>query len=115
VRAQGIYFVRDSFHLDPDALFNKHVKWSDAGDKYVLEVTRQAVREDIECSRGQPYNESIDKYRSNIRYRIPAQLAKLDFDRAQIIKDNFPNRTLNVIQPPINVPHTLSWPRTPTL
>ena len=59
--------------------------------------------------RGKTFNQAADNYRAHVKDRVPALLDKLDFDRAQIIKDRFPNRKLNAVTPAVDIPRTLSW------
>jgi hypothetical protein len=45
VRAQGIHRPRDLLNINPQALFDKHIKWSDAGTKHVQIMSRKAVQQ----------------------------------------------------------------------
>src|SRR6516162_8303069 len=92
-----------------EALFNKHIAWSDAGTKFVIDMVRKAVSEDRERYRGQPFHSSTDTYRAGIKDRVPYLLSRLEFDRSQVIKDNFPLRKLTPVPSPITLSGKLHW------
>jgi hypothetical protein len=41
IRRQGLHRARDLLTLNPKELFEKHVKWSDAGESYVRKIMRK--------------------------------------------------------------------------
>jgi hypothetical protein len=91
VKDQNIRRPLDLLNIDPKALFDKHVKWSDAGAKHVQIMTRKAVRN----------GQNPKLIRSTMR--------QLGRDRAQYVKDNFPKRKLQAIAPPFSIPAKLTW------
>jgi hypothetical protein len=113
IRRQGIRSIRALITINPKALLDKHVAWSDvtnAADRYVLKVTRRAVQEDRERYCGRETSTFVDRYRASIKYRVPGLLLdKLHLDRAQIIKHHLPTRKLPAVMPVIAVPMKLSW------
>jgi hypothetical protein len=91
VKAQGVHRPLDLLDINPQALFAKHVRWSDAGAKHVQIATRKAAR------KGQ--NPRMLGY----------QLRRLGYDRAQYVKDTFPDRKPRQIPPPFSIPISLNW------
>jgi hypothetical protein len=109
IRRQGIRSIKDVVALNPDKLFARHVKFTDAGELYVVKTTREVVRDDREKYRGRETSEFTDRYRSNIPRMVRGLLHRLGRDRSQYVKDVFGHRKINVIEPPFSVPHELTW------
>jgi hypothetical protein len=111
IRRLDIYRVSDLFGINPRDLFNKHVAWADAGDKHIWDTIRKSLKHERLHQRTEEASDFVDRYRSSLAPRFYHQIVdRLHFNRAQVFKDRFPNRKLNVISPAINIPTILSWP-----
>jgi hypothetical protein len=110
-RRQGISSVKDLINVDPSALFGKHVKWTDTADKHVAKIVRQAVKEDRDRYIGrQTTSVFTDKYGANTHRRITTGiLHRLGYDRAQVVKDEYPHRVVKAITPAFAIPTQLTW------
>ena len=109
IRANGIHSISDLIDLDPNALFNYHVKWTDVGDRFVQNVVRTAVREDRKRYAGIETSESVDRYRAAIPHRVKALLQRMGTDRAQVVRDSNPRRQANALPMPLSIPTCLTW------
>ena len=89
IRREGIRRVRDLIHIDPNALYSKHVKWTLAAEDYVPKAVRRAVQEDREKYRGKDVSAFLDRYRSNIAQRVRWVLER--YTCAQSLKDKYPH------------------------
>lgn len=70
IRRQGIHRVRDLININPSALLEKHVRWSDDADRHVSEVVRRAVKADCEKYRGRKTSALMDRYRADRHRRV---------------------------------------------
>jgi hypothetical protein len=109
IRRQGIRTVKDLITLDPSKLFARHVKFSDAGEQYVVKMMREAVKDDIERYRNREASEFTDRYRAHIPRRVRGRLHRLGQDRAQHVKDASPRTKLKPTEPPFAIPRELTW------
>ena len=84
LKRNGIRSVSDLMAINPNILFQKHVKWSDAGDNYVINAMRKAVTADRQrqLPHHHPYT---DVYRAHIPEKVKSILHRNGSDRAQNI------------------------------
>jgi hypothetical protein len=110
-RRQGIRSVQDLLNINPRALYEKHVKWTDLdfGDEYIRKFVREAYQEYRRRYRGVPISEAADKYWANIVRRMLTQLTRLGHDRAQLVKAFNPRRVIKPVTAPVNIPTELTW------
>jgi hypothetical protein len=72
VRRAGIRSPDDLINLNPLKLFCRYVKVVDFEDEKLLwELTRAQLKEDRDRHMGKEINKHVDRYRSNLRWRIP--------------------------------------------
>jgi hypothetical protein len=107
VRSQGIHRVKDLLDVNPKALFDKHVKWTDYADKYVQKVVRQAVKKDRAQYQGKRTHPANDRVRGSLHKIMEGILHRAKVDRAQTWKDR--GRDMKAIKCPFTVPTTLTW------
>lgn len=108
LRSNGIHGISDLIDLDPKALFTRHLKWSDVGDKFVQDVIRKAVQSDRKRTVKTP-NTFTDRYRSRISHRVRDLLRRTGTDRAQFVRDHHPKRQVNSLPIPLSIPTSLTW------
>jgi hypothetical protein len=106
VRVQGVHRITDLFKVNPKALFDRHVKWSDDADKYVLKVIRKAVKEDIARWQNKPTHQ-FARYRASLPALLKTRMRIAGVDRAQTIKDR--GRDMKAITCPLPIPASLTW------
>jgi hypothetical protein len=84
IKRQQIRNVSDLMAIDPNVLFQKHVKWSNAGDNYVSNAMRKAVTADRQrqLPHHHPYT---DLYRAHLHEKVKSILHRNGSDRAQNI------------------------------
>jgi hypothetical protein len=106
LKRQGIRNVSDLTHINPNILFAKHVKWSNAGDNYVSNAMRKAVTADRQrqLSHHHPYT---DVYRSHLHEKVKSILHRNGSDRAQniVMRKRLKG---NDVMPPFDIPVKLS-------
>lgn len=113
IRQQGIRRVSDLLTVNPRAFFDRHVGWSDIGDRYVKRVVRKHVKRDREHYRGKELPPYMDRYRSGLSRWVRQILHVIQFDRAQVLKDN--RREMTKSRSLLEIPTVLTWPGGDTL
>jgi hypothetical protein len=113
VRREGIHRVSDLLHINPKELFSKHVKWTTAAEEFVRKAQRRAVQEDRKKYRGQTVNDFSDYYRANISNRVRGTLQRLGYDRAQNLKNKYPDLPMKPVEEAFFIPEQLSFPPSP--
>src|SRR4051812_12647755 len=66
IRKQGIKRVRELLTLNPKELFQRHIKLSDAGEKHVQSIMRQATKEYRDRYQGRELSRFMDRYIASI-------------------------------------------------
>lgn len=112
IRRQGIVSVSDLIRINPRALMEKNVKWSDAGHKNVLRSVRATVKADrlSHAKMRIMVSNRYDSYRKTIPQQVEALFERMRWDTAQYVKDNFPRRTITTVPSPVVIPTRLTWP-----
>jgi hypothetical protein len=120
VRRQGFEHAGDLIDLNPKELFQKHVKLVEVDIEGIKwSIIRETLRDERlnHCSRRPKKVSSFmdqftDQWRAILPRRLPSQLDRLFRNRAQVIKDLFPNAIQKVKIIPVDVlgiPDRLDW------
>ena len=107
VRSQNIHQVKDLLNLNPKAVLDRCIKWSNAGDKFAQKVIRRAVKEQKYLN-----NES---YQKNIVKKVRSILRKTEQNIAQNRK-NFDGKRDELVSNPafFIVQDKLEWEQSST-
>jgi hypothetical protein len=111
VRRQGVRCVQDLMNINPQALFEKHLKWSDVtniAERFIQKIMRNEVDRDRARYAGKEISISKDQYRASLHRRVRRLLLTLGYDRAQVIRDTVSHR-VRKMEPPLNIPTQLTW------
>jgi hypothetical protein len=102
IRRQGFHKPSDLLRLNPQQLFEKHVKWSDAGAKHVEAMIRKEEEQE-RLAQGEELSPWMQQWLTNTPARVAYLAQALGLDRAQ----NVAGRTKRVDG--LFVPCTLEW------
>jgi hypothetical protein len=112
IRKEGISGIKDLFMLNPQAVFAKHTKWSDLGDRYVRKMIRQETAKDRETYRGRRVSRFMNDYRAHIPTYVRTLLRNTGLDRSQNVRDlGVKRRMIKVVKPPFAIPTILTEAR----
>jgi hypothetical protein len=115
VRGQGVRRATDLERINPQALFSRYVKWAD-GSEGAARHFKTVLRNTVNHARN--HLDDFDEEQRKTLARMTEHRFRRywGFDRAQIIKDQFPKRKLKSVEAPFTIPNSLNWwerPSTP--
>jgi hypothetical protein len=105
IRRQGLHRARDLLTLDPSRLFDKHVTWSNAGERYVKKVMRRESNRYRQKYKGKLVSKVMDKFLASVPRHAEHVLTTLGLDRAQNVRSDRKDR----IKAFLAVPKELEW------
>jgi hypothetical protein len=86
IRRQGIHRARDLLMLNPKTLFEKHIKWSDAGDGYVKKIMRRENNRYRQKYKGKQVSKVMDGFLAYVPRHVKHVLNRLGLDRSQNVR-----------------------------
>jgi hypothetical protein len=113
VRQEGILRPRDLLTLNPCQLFHKHLKFSDAGARFVKRRLRAEVVKDRHQHHGHELSPFMDQYRASLARRVETMLRVAGWHRSQKLKHEgvMEKRLDKPLTVPFTIPQRLVWER----
>jgi hypothetical protein len=113
VRKEGIVSLTKLLTLNPRELFNKHLKWNDAGELYLRKRVRAEVTKMRKTYGGREITPGLDRYCANHHRRVERLLRNNGQHLSQVLKNEkrWMRKRLKEPMPlPLNIPTRLCWP-----
>ena len=84
IRRQGLHRPSDLLRLNPQELFEKHVKWSDAGETQVKRMMRKEAEQQRQAAYdGEALRAFMERWHADRAGQVAYLAAELGLDRAQ--------------------------------
>jgi len=105
IRRQGFHKPSELLRLNPRQLFDKHVKWSEAGEAYVKTIMRKESDKQRKRYAGQQLSPWMDRFLGSFPKQVNYQLRRLGLNRSQNLGKEVRNRVESVLA----IPAELEW------